>query len=108
MSDNGDYGVFTTTVESLDEARDLARQIVDSRLAACVHVSPVESVYRWKGAVESATEHLLAAKAPIAHAEKLISFIRDRHNYDVPEVIVVPISGGSEAYMDWLKQETRN
>jgi periplasmic divalent cation tolerance protein len=108
MSDSGDFGVITTTVESLDQARDLARQIVDSRLAACVHVSPVESVYRWKGAVESATEHLLAAKAPIKHADKLITFIRDRHTYDVPEIIVVPIAGGSDAYMAWLEQETRN
>lgn len=108
MSDSSDFGVITTTVESVDQARDLARQIVDSRLAACVHVSPVESVYRWKGVVESATEHLLAAKAPLKKVEKLISFIRDRHTYDVPEIIVVPISGGSEAYLEWLKQETRN
>lgn len=88
-----------------DEAAAIATALVEARLAACVQLMPVESVYRWDGAIERTAEVMLHAKtmqARLAEAEKLI---RARHSYAVPEIIAVPIVGGSADYLDWVRAE---
>lgn len=88
-----------------DEAAAIATALVEARLAACVQLVPVESVYRWDGAIERTAEVMLHAKttqARLAEAEKLI---RARHSYAVPEIIAVPIVGGSADYLDWVRAE---
>ncbi len=88
-----------------DEAAAIAAALVEARLAACVQLVPVESVYRWDGAIERTAEVMLHAKTMqtrMAEAEKLI---RARHSYAVPEIIAVPIVGGSADYLDWVRAE---
>jgi periplasmic divalent cation tolerance protein len=90
-----------------EHADTLARALVSDRLVACVNVVPaVQSVYRWEGAVQSDTESLLIMKTRQGSLEALIAAIESQHPYDVPEVLSLPIGGGSEAYLSWVLAET--
>ena len=89
-------------------ANAIALAVVEARLAACVNILPrVQSVYRWQGAVESATEIPLFIKSTAAGYPALEATIRERHPYDVPEIIALPITAGLPAYLNWLVAETR-
>ena len=100
------FVVVTTTVSRKTAAAKLAREIVESRLAACVQMWPIASVYRWRDKVETENEYALVCKTRAAVAAALQAFIRGRHVYEVPEIIVSPILGGLPAYLNWLAQET--
>lgn len=92
-----------TTVGADFDARSLARALVDARLAACVNIVPaVHSVYRWEGRVADDAEQLLMIKTSEARIEELRAELLQRHPYDVPEFVVIPIRGTSEAYGAWL------
>jgi periplasmic divalent cation tolerance protein len=84
----------------------LARKTVENRLAACVQFTSIDSIYRWKGAVESASEYVLLAKTRSDLADDLVSFIRANHSYEVPEITVMPIAGGLPEYLSWISDET--
>lgn len=88
-------------------ARALARALVDARLAACVNVVPgVESVYRWRGAVEQSDEVTLLIKTTRRHYPQLQQAIIAGHPYDLPEVIALPLADGHPAYLHWVSAET--
>lgn len=88
------------------EAEDLARALVDARLAACVNVTGLQSFYRWEGAVQDEGERLLIVKTQHRLLDPLIERIRELHSYDLPEIIAMPIVGGSVPYLDWIREET--
>ncbi|RME19366.1 MAG: divalent-cation tolerance protein CutA [Candidatus Zixiibacteriota bacterium] len=91
----------------VDEARDLARGLVDHRLAACVNIVPkVESFFWWDDTVQQETEAMLIIKTTQARLDKLISYVRDEHPYDVPEIITVPVAEGLPDYINWVIEET--
>jgi periplasmic divalent cation tolerance protein len=96
------YIVVLTTVGTRQFAGDLARSIVDARLAACVQIQSVESVYRWKEKVCAEPEWLLAIKTTAAKYEELEQHIRANHSYETPEIVRVGIEGGSREYLAWL------
>jgi periplasmic divalent cation tolerance protein len=98
--------VVRTTVDNEAAARETARRIVDKRLAACVQFTPIESIYHWKGAVETAAEYLLLAKTRAALASALSAFIREHHSYETPEIVVTPILDGDDDYLEWIRSET--
>jgi periplasmic divalent cation tolerance protein len=99
------FAVVSTTVESRDEAEKLANLLVEERLAACVQFVPVNSVYRWKDKVESASECLLLAKTRRVTVPRLMARIQEAHSYDVPEIIVTPIIDGSKDYLKWVADQ---
>ena len=107
MKRNVQCQIVTTTVATRRDARRLARLAVDSRLAACVQITPIHSVYRWRGKVESADEFLLAAKTPASPVARLMKMIRARHPYELPEIVVHAIAGGLPDYLRWVREETR-
>ena len=88
------------------EAEDLARALVDARLAACVNVTGVQSFYRWEGAVQDESERLLVVKTEHRLLDPLIERIQELHSYDLPEIIAMPIVGGYAPYLDWMREET--
>ena len=106
MADNSGFVVVSTTVDDEAVAEKLAAGIVEQKLAACVQRSQVKSTYRWKGKIESAGEYLLAAKTTAQLADRLMDFIKQSHPYEVPEVVVAPISGGHADYLAWIREET--
>jgi periplasmic divalent cation tolerance protein len=98
-----DKRIVLTTTGSEDEARKIARHLVENRLAACVNLIPrVESIYRWQGKVESATEWLLLIKTTVDRFPEVRDAIGELHSYEVPECVVLPIEDGSETYLQWL------
>ncbi len=105
MSDSSSQAIVVLcTVSSQEEGRRIACQLVEGRLAACVNLLPkVESIYRWKEAVESAEEVLLVVKTTAERFAELRDRIVVLHSYEVPEVIALPVSDGSSKYLDWLR-----
>ena len=89
-------------------ANHIALAVVEAGLAACVNLLPrVQSIYRWQGAIESASEVPLLIKTTAGRYTELEAAIRELHPYDVPEIIALPIAQGLPAYLDWLAAETR-
>ncbi|XP_056844170.1 protein CutA, chloroplastic isoform X2 [Raphanus sativus] len=101
--------VVYVTVPNREAGKKLANSIVREKLAACVNIVPgVESVYEWEGKVQSDSEELLIIKTRQSLLESLTEHVNANHEYDVPEVIALPITGGSDKYLEWLKNSTRN
>lgn len=100
--------VFVTCV-SAQEAQRIARVLVQKKLAACVHIgTPVKSIYRWKGKIESASEILMLIKTKRSKFAALEKEVRRLHSYDTPEIIALPILAGSKAYLKWLRECVKN
>ncbi len=96
-----------TSTATADEARRIAEALVEQRLAGCVQiVGPVESIYRWQGKVERAQEWQLWIKTRSPQFGEVDRAIRQLHSYDVPEVLAMAVSDGSEPYLSWLRSET--
>jgi uncharacterized protein involved in tolerance to divalent cations len=90
----------------MEEGRRVARSLLEERLAACVNIVPgVESVYRWKDAVETAQETLLVIKTTAAAFAALRGRILEIHGYDVPEVLAIPVVEGAAEYLKWLGEQ---
>ena len=107
MKRNVQCQIVTTTVAKRQDARRLAHLAVDAKLAACVQITPIHSVYRWRGKVESADELLLTAKTRASRVPGLIRLIRANHPYELPEILVHKVDGGLPAYLAWVAAETR-
>ena len=99
--------VVLTTCGSKEEGEKIAHALVERRLAACVNIVPaIESLYRWQGKVESATEWLLLIKTTAGRFEAVREAIRELHSYDLPECIMISIEGGSAEYLKWIEENT--
>ncbi len=99
--------IVMTNVPDAELAKSLAHTLVERRLAACVNIMPaVQSIYRWQGAVEHASEVSLMIKSTQARYAELEAAIVALHPYDVPEVIALPIVAGLPAYLNWIIAET--
>jgi periplasmic divalent cation tolerance protein len=90
------------------EAKGIAQALVMQHLAACVNIMPIESVYRWKGELCEDREHLLIIKTVTSNADEVMHEIRNLHSYELPEMIVLPVTGGYLPYLQWLADETRS
>ena len=98
--------VVLMTAGSQEEADKIANALVTEMLAACVNVLPgVTSVYRWEGTVQRDQEWLLVAKSTRQVLDDLVRCVQALHSYDLPEVIALPLVGGSEAYLRWVDGE---
>jgi periplasmic divalent cation tolerance protein len=101
------FVVVLTTAASEEVAARLADALVSRRLAACVNVVPgIVSTYRWEGKVATDPERLLLIKTTTARLGQVETLIGELHDYDLPEVIVLPVLGGSEAYLGWIEAST--
>lgn len=97
-----------TTCGSLEEARTIGCALVERQLAACVNIVPqVESIYRWKGELETATEFLLVIKTTSGAFDRLRDALRELHSYEVPECIEIAVTDGSAAYLEWIEESVR-
>lgn len=100
-----EYVVVWVTAGGAEEAERLARAVVEERLAACCsRVAPIRSIYRWKGSICEEDEHLLMIKTRRDLLDRLTHRIREIHSYNVPEIIALPLVGGSEAYLRWIDE----
>jgi periplasmic divalent cation tolerance protein len=97
--------VVLVTAPSAEKAAEIARVVVEERLAACGNVVPgIRSIYRWEGKVCDEVEALLVLKAPRKRFQELCDRVVRLHPYELPEVIGLSIEGGNEKYIDWIIQ----
>lgn len=100
-----DKRIVLTTAASAEEARKIARHLVERHLAACVNIVPqIQSIYRWQGAVEEAREWLLIVKTTAAAFGQVRQAIAEIHSYEVPECICLTVEDGSPAYLEWITE----
>lgn len=103
-----DYVVAFVTAPNETEAETIARSLVEERLAACVNmVKGIRSLYRWEGAVQDDSEILMVVKTRQRHLEHLVARVKELHSYTVPEIIALPVVGGSADYLAWLTEVTQ-
>jgi periplasmic divalent cation tolerance protein len=102
-----DFIQVVTTIASQVDARRIANALVEQRLAGCVQiVGPIESLYRWEGNIETATEWQCWIKTRQANYQAVEATIHKLHPYQVPEILAVPLVNGSEKYLKWLAEAT--
>jgi len=109
MPPTSQFRVVLITCPTLPEARKISRSLLQKHLAACVniHTAPVESIYRWKGKIETARERLLLIKTTTRRLKSLEREVLRLHSYETPEFLVLPISSGSRAYLRWLSESCK-
>lgn len=96
------------TTRDRDEARSIASTLVEERLIACGNViDGMESVYWWKGKIETSQEAILIAKTDRRNAEIVTARILELHSYETPCVVALPIEGGNPEYLAWVEGESR-
>ncbi len=97
--------VVLVTAPTAEKAAEIARAVVEEKLAACGSVLPgIRSIYAWEGKIHDEPEALLVLKAPRKRFQELCDRVVALHPYDVPEVIGLAIDGGNERYIDWIVQ----
>ncbi len=95
--------IVLITTGGEEEAHKIAESLVNEKKAVCVNIVPgVDSLFRWEGKIDSARESLLLVKTKASLLPEIISLVKEIHSYEVPEIIALPIIGGSEDYLKWL------
>lgn len=106
---SSDARLVLITAPDAEVGARLARALVEERLAACVNLLPgVRSFYRWQDALQEDGEVLLVVKTQQARCQALAARVDALHPYELPEVVVLPIEGGSERYLAWVLAESRS
>ncbi len=106
MINQNEIVVFITAPNE-DEAAEIAKALVKSKLAACVNIiRGVRSIYSWQGNLEDDSEVLMIVKTQKKLLGSLTEKVKELHSYDLPEIIALPITGGSEDYLKWLREST--
>ena len=101
-----DARIVITTVGSSAKAEEMARALVERRLAACVNlIGPIRSIYRWKNAIEDEQEYLLVIKTTGERAADLEAAFAGLHPYELPEHVELSVEGGSAGYLAWLSAQ---
>ncbi|MCM2284511.1 MAG: divalent-cation tolerance protein CutA [Desulfobacula sp.] len=100
------YCIVLTTCPTDEEARGLALKLVQEKLAACVQLSAVTSIYPWKCETHHEPEIRLMIKTRTGLYPAVEDFIRRNHSYEVPEIVQVPVTHGSDAYLAWMDENT--
>ena len=100
--------VVFITAGSAEEAENIGKVLVEERLAACCSIADsVNSIFRWEGKINNEKEHLLIVKSTLDLFEAIVIRVKVLHSYDVPEIIALPIIAGSEDYLRWIDEETK-
>lgn len=104
-----EYIQVFTTVENRDDADQIAKTLVEKRLAACIQIiGPLTSYFQWEGKLESSQEYLCLIKSREDIYPKLEEAIKRLHPYEVPEILAIPVIKGSKEYLNWLDQELKS
>jgi periplasmic divalent cation tolerance protein len=104
----GDEIIVLITTSTRDEAAKIGTELVEGHLAACVNIVPeVRSLFCWEGKLQDERETLLICKSTLMHMTQIIARVKSLHSYAMPEVIALPIIAGSQEYLDWVKDATK-
>ena len=104
-----DVRVVLTTAGSTEEARRIANELVERRLAACVNVvTKLDSIFRWKDKVQESEEYLLLIKTTKGLFPKVRNAIKEMHSYEIPECISLAVEDGTEEYFKWIDENVES
>jgi periplasmic divalent cation tolerance protein len=95
-----------TTIDTLEKARTIAHALVARKLAACVQITAIESVYSWQGEVQNDTEFRVMAKTVSVRYEEVEAAIRELHSYDLPAIYAIDVARISAPYADWVAESS--
>jgi periplasmic divalent cation tolerance protein len=101
-------GIVLVTVANQAEAESIAHTLIQAKLAACVSLLPIRSIYTWQGEVHHDQEWQMIIKTHLSQFAALETKVREIHSYDVPEIIALPITAGSAPYLCWLTQQLKD
>ena len=101
-----EYAIVTATYPDSQTAKQAAMQLVDMRLAACVQLFPINSVYLWQGEICDENETVLVIKSRASLFDAVRAAIEANHPYEVPEIVQIPIADGLPAYLRWISDCT--
>lgn len=99
------YSIVYSTTESRDEARKIAGELVKSKLAACVNIHHIDSIYSWEGQIEEDEEFAISVKTTTSKVQKVTDRIKEMHSYELPAIVSWEISGDKE-YLEWISEIT--
>jgi periplasmic divalent cation tolerance protein len=103
-----EFGVITTTVAEAGDADRIATLLLEEKLAACVQIMRIESRYIWKGETNHTPELMLLIKTRRSLFEAVTEKLMAEHPYETPEIVAVPFVAGLPAYLDWMKENTKD
>ena len=99
---SNEYSIIITTYPNKEAAKTIAKLLVEKRLAACVQMIPIESIYLWQDNICDDNEVVLFIKSKTVLFDKIVAEIKVNHSYEVPEIIQIPISDGLPEYLRWI------
>jgi periplasmic divalent cation tolerance protein len=101
------YGIVLVTASSQEEGKAIAQALVKAKLAACVTLMPVQSIYTWQGQLMDEQEWQMIIKTDLSQFSRLEKKIQELHSYEVPEIIALPILAGSQPYLQWISENVK-
>jgi periplasmic divalent cation tolerance protein len=107
MKETVNNPILVLSTASAENAEVIARSLVEEHLAACVNMTPVRSMYYWQGEFSEDTEVMMVIKTMESRKIAVLNKIRELHTYELPEMIVIPVTGGFPPYLTWIGEETR-
>ena len=99
------YSIYVTTTDE-DEAKKIGKTLVEEKLAACVNIHPIRSIYRWEGNIEEEDEAAMFVKTKAELADEVIKRVKELHSYEVPCIVSLPIAKGYPDYLKWIEKST--
>jgi len=99
------YGIVLVTAASEVEAKSIATALISDKLAACVSIMPIRSLYTWNDQIHDEAEWQLIIKTDLSQFAQIEAKIQSIHSYDVPEMIALPIVQGSQPYLQWITEQ---
>ena len=99
--------VVITTTSTLDEAKKIAKKLVEAKKAACIHIEPIESIYFWEGKVIEDREYRLVIKIKKELYKEVETFIKNLHSYSIPQIIALEVKESLKEYKDWVEDVSR-
>lgn len=102
------YIVILITVPNADEANIIGKILVERRLVACANIIPkIKSIFRWEGRIQESDEALIVAKSKLNLMEEIQEAVKEKHSYDVPEIIALPVKSGLPRYCKWIDESVK-
>jgi periplasmic divalent cation tolerance protein len=101
-----DYSITTSTFPDKESAKSAAKLLVEKKLAACVQLLPIESIYSWQGEIHDENEVMLIIKSKTVLFNEIADTIKKIHTYDIPQIVQLPITDGLPEYLQWVRDNT--
>jgi len=107
MENRENVVIFITTGTD-EEAQEVAKTLLNNRLAACVNIAPkINSLFWWNDTLDSAQENLLIVKSRASLLNEIVKLVKEVHSYETPEIVALPIIDGNPDYLDWISKEVK-